>query len=307
MLREGVRFMRFLQRERVDVVHAHDRYTNVFATPWARLARIPAVIASKRWGVDISRVHAAGNRVAYRLAHRVLANSEAVAASLVAIDGVARSRIAVVPNFVGEDAFDAAPPDWLARTRAELDLEDDALVVGIVANLRPVKDHPTLLRAIAALRPRFPTLRLVLVGRGDNQPELESLSASLGISSILRFTGVRPNRPNLHRLFDVSVLCSMSEGFPNTIVEAMAAARPVVATAVGGVADAVSDGVNGLLVPAGDDVALAAALGRLVEHTELRATMGEAGQRIARERFSASTVLPHIERLYTQLAEGKRT
>ena len=305
MLREGLRFMRFLHRERVDVVHAHDRYSNVFGVPWARLAGTRAVIASKRWG-SISRVHAAGNRGAYRLAHRVLANSHAVGASLVEVDGVPPDRIVIIPNFVEADAFSAAPSDWLAQTRTELALGDGALAVGIVANLRPIKDHATLLRAIARLLPRFPTVRLVLVGGGEMHARLEALAETLGLGHVMRFAGVRPNRPNLHRLFDISVLCSVSEGFPNSIVEAMAAARPVVATAVGGVSDAVTDGVNGFLVAAGDDLALSHALVRLLESRELRVTMGEAGQQIARDRFRDATVVPQIERLYTALAGPER-
>ena len=305
MLREGLRFMRFLHRERVDVVHAHDRYANVFAVPWARLAATRAVIASKRWG-SISTVHAVANRGAYRLAHRVLANSNAVGASLVEIDGVPPDRVVIVPNFVEADAFDVPPVDWFARTRAELALDDASVVIGIVANLRPIKDHATLLRAVAPLLPRFPKLRLVLVGGGETHLPLQALADALGLSAIIRFAGVRPNRPNLHRLFDISVLCSLSEGFPNSIVEAMAAARPVVATAVGGVPDAVRDGVNGFLVAAGDDHALSHALAQLLESREVRMTMGDAGQQIAREQFHAATLVPQIERLYAALGGRER-
>jgi glycosyltransferase involved in cell wall biosynthesis len=114
--------------------------------------------------------------------------------------------------------------------------------------------------------------------------------------------GTLPNLPNLHRLFDVSVLCSVSEGFPNSIVEAMAAARPVVATSVGGVRDAVEHGVTGLLIESGDVAGLTDALAQLLESAELRARLGSAGQQRARARFTAAVVVPSVSDLYRQLS-----
>jgi glycosyltransferase involved in cell wall biosynthesis len=302
MLREGRRFASFLRRERADVVHAHDRYANIFATTWARLAGTPAIIASKRWG-SIGRAHGVGNRIAYRLAHRVLANSSAVGASLVVQDGVPQQKIIVIPNFVDDEAFCAPPESWRQALSAELSLPADALVVGIVANLRAIKDHHTLLDAVARLRARHPTLVLVIVGSGPEERALERQIAELGIASMVRIAGARPNLPNPHHLFDVSVLSSLSEGFPNSIVEAMAAGRPVVATKVGGVVDAVESGHTGLLVPPRDAPALAAAIDRLLGDADLRKTMGRAGQAIARSRFAASVVAPSVARLYASLLD----
>lgn len=299
-LRSGMAFAQFLRRERVDVVHSHDRYANMFAVPWARLAGVPRVIASKRWG-SMSRGHAIVNRAAFRVAHSVLGNSGTVGASLTREDGVPASRVVVVPNFVDAAAFDDPPPGWMEHMRSELAIPDGALVVGIVASLRPIKDHGTLLRAMAALRERFPHCVLVMMGWGAARPELEALVVELGIGNMVRFAGIQPNLPNPHRLFDVSVLCSLSEGFPNTIVEAMAAARPVVATNVGGVPDAVTDGVNGLLVAPRDSSALAGALERLLADGALRVKMGGAGQSMARNQFTAELVVPMVEALYSGL------
>lgn len=304
MLRAGRQFVRHLRDEQVDVVHAHDRYANMFAIPWARLAGTPALVASKRWG-NISHGHGAGNRFAYRLAHRVLANSVRVGESLTTLDGVPAARVVVIPNFVDDVAFDVPSDAWLAGLRGELQIGSDALVVGIVANLREIKDHRTLLDAVAILAPRFPRLVLVMIGQGPAKADLEARIDELGIGTMVRFAGGRANHPNPHRLFDVSVLCSWSEGFPNSIVEAMAAARPVVATAVGGIPDAVEEGVTGLLVPPRDAPALAAALGRLLASAALRIEMGANGLQRARESFTASDVLPLLTGLYAQLLAGR--
>jgi glycosyltransferase involved in cell wall biosynthesis len=296
-VREGIRFASLLRRERVDVVHAHDRYSNAFAVPWARLAGTRAVIASKRW-MEIEPRHRAANRLAYWLAHRVLANSGAVGASLTRYDRVPAHKVSVVPNFVDEEAFVAPSAAWLATMREELAIDSDSLVVGVVANLRPVKDHATLFHACAVLMPRRPTVVLVLFGSGPEEASLRTLAAELGIAHAVRFAGTRANVPNLHALFDVSVLPSRSEGFPNSLVEAMAAGRAVVATSVGGVADAVADHSTGLLVPAGDANALAAAISRLLDEPSLRRVMGEEGRAHAIRRFSAASIIPEIERLY---------
>ena len=303
-VREGWAFARFLRREHVDVVHAHDRYANVFAAPWARLAGTPALITSKRWN-SISRVHSAGNRLAFALSHRVLGNSSRVGQSLVETEGVPQRRVVVIPNFVDDDAFLRPSDVWLAERRAQLDLAAGTPVVGIVANLRAIKDHATLLRAIARVREEIPSVVLVLMGSGDQLGPLQALAAELGIAGAVRFGGAWPNLPNPHFLFDVSVLSSLSEGFPNTLVEAMAAGRPVVSTLVGGVPDAVEDGVNGRLVPARDAEAMSAVLKVLLRDAETRRSMGAEGLSIARSRFAAASVMPLVERLYEDLLQGK--
>jgi glycosyltransferase involved in cell wall biosynthesis len=184
---------------------------------------------------------------------------------------------------------------------AELGVPPESIVVGCVAGLRPVKDHESLIEAMAKLRPRWPSLRLVLVGDGETRPSLERLARQLGLGAVVHFAGMRANEPNLHHLFDISVLCSVSEAFPNSIVEAMAAAKPVVATRVGGIVDAVVDGDTGLLVPPRDPTALAAAIERLLIDPERRRELGRAAARRARAQFHVNHVLPALESLYDRL------
>jgi glycosyltransferase involved in cell wall biosynthesis len=304
-VRQGRRLARFLRDERVSVVHCHDQYSNVFSTLSARAAGVPVVIASKRWLHSPAR-YRISNGIGFRAATRVLANSDAVASSLRSEDFLGERRIVVVPNFVDEQAFDRATPMQLDTWRRELNLEPDALVVGIVASLLPIKDHASLLRAIGMLAPRWPNLRLVIVGQGPEREALEALATEIGIGAIVRFAGLRPQVPSFHYLFDVSVLCSVSEGFPNSLVEAMAAERPIVATDVGGVRDAVRDGETGLLVPPGSPTELANAIESLLGDPALRQAMGMAGSRIARERFHARVVIASLQDLYDRLLLNSR-
>ena len=302
---QAARLAGFFRRGGFHVVHSHDRYFNVFATVAARAAGVPVVIGSKRWLANrgASRV---ANALAYRLTTRVLANSDAVAASLRSDERVPARQIVVVPNFVSESAFDDVNPAERARLRSELGLAPEHLVVGVLANLRPVKDHESLLAAAAQLRERYGALRLLLVGEGDSKAALQARALDLGIGDRVVFAGHREQRTNPHRLFDVSVLCSVSEGFPNSVVEAMAAERPVVATRVGGIPDAVVEGETGLLVPPRAPRELAAALDALLADPARRARMGAAGQRRAREHFHASSVMPRLEALYERLLASAR-
>ena len=295
--RQGMRLARFLRATRADVFHAHDFYSNVFGIPFARLAGVPRVVGSRRWWEGPERAgQRVANRLACRLAHAVLANSGRVGA-LVAGEGIPAGRVGVVPNFVDEDAFRPPPPALLGAWREELGIAPGQPVVGIVANLHPVKDHASLLRAAALLRAEWPGLRVVVAGGGDPAP-LRALAAALGIAEAVCFAGARPSAPSLHHLFDVSVLCSRSEGLPNSILEAMAAGRPVVATRVGAVPDAVTDGVTGLLVPPGDPAALAAALATLLRDPARREAMGRAGRNEARARYTPAAALEALAALY---------
>ena len=304
-IREAGRLAEFLRRERVDVLHCHDQYSNFFSVMSGRLAGVPVIVASKRWLHSPMRYRVT-NGIGYRLATRVLANSDAVAESLRSSDRIASKRVVVVPNFVDETVFDAPTPDQLAAWRRELELADDAQVVGIIASLLPIKDHATLLRAMSRLASQWPRLSLVIVGAGPSLDELRTQAAQLGITERVRFAGLRPQAPSFHHLFDISVLSSISEGFPNSLVEAMAASRPIVATAVGGVRDAVRNGDNGLLVPPRDDAALADAIGALLADPSRARAMGAAGARRARSEFHAGVVIDSLEHLYDDLLARAR-
>ncbi|HXW03689.1 MAG TPA: glycosyltransferase [Vicinamibacterales bacterium] len=305
-LRRGAAFAALVRQGRFDIVHAHDRNANIFAAPWTRCFTPASIIASRRWWTEIgSRPHRLAARAAFRLAHRVLVNSPAIVRRVETAEGVRRDRIVVVSNFVDDEAFEPPAPQFLARTRAELGLTPDTLALGIIANLRAVKNHALLLDAAARLASRWPQLRVILVGEGELRDALEAQAAALGLANRIVFAGFRPHHPSFHHLFDISVLTSDREGFPNAIVEAMAAGRPVISTNVGGVVDAVVPGETGLLVPAGDAGALSAAIEELLRDPARRRGMGAAGLRVARERFSASRVLGQLQDLYETLAGSR--
>jgi glycosyltransferase involved in cell wall biosynthesis len=297
---QGVRLARLLRGEGVDVVHSHDIYCNIFAVPWARFLSGCSVIASRRWGHEASRPELAiVNRWSSMLAHRVLANSSGVAGLLARDEGVPRKKIVEIPNFLAENAFEVAADAERVAQRRAWGIPDGAFTLGIVARLAPVKNHALLLEALAALDAGF---HLVVIGDGPSRAELEQRARQLRIESRVHFAGEVVSPRNTHRFFDVSLLCSLSEGSPNSLLEAMASARPIVATSVAGVTDAITHGVTGLLVPLGDPAPLAQALRTLAADPQLRARLGEAGREAARTKFSQGPVIEKLTALYEMLA-----
>ncbi|HTC15183.1 MAG TPA: glycosyltransferase [Steroidobacteraceae bacterium] len=296
--RQGWRFARLLRHYAVQVVHTHDLYTNILAVPWARLAG-RQVIASRRWLYDAPRPGLVPlNRWACKLADRILANSSAVAGVL-AEEGVRTAKIVRIPNFVGARAFARLAPDERAAQRRAWGMPEDAFVVGSVARLAAVKNHQMLLRALCGLSAQ---IHVLLIGDGPTRAALARLADELGIGARVHFAGEILAVNNLHQYLDVSVLCSRSEGFPNAVLEALAAQVPVVATAVGGVTDIVTDGESGLLVAVDDVDALRARLQALATDAALRRRLAVAGVARAQSTYSEGAVMSQLAGLYQELA-----
>lgn len=298
----GLRFVGELRRRRIQILHSHDIYSNIFSIPWAKVAGTPVAIASKRWhGAVPGRLHVVANGIASRYATRVLANSEAVVRSLVEEDRVAKSRIEMIPNFVGPEAFAEYPPAGRRELFSRSGIPANALTVGVVARLAAVKDHAMLLRAASRIVHAHPEVHFVLIGDGPERAALFAQARAAGIAARVHFLGTLPNTPNPHGLLDISVLPSRTEGFPNAVVEAMAAGRPVVATAVGGTPEAVVEGRTALLVPPGDDSSMAKAVQTLIESPGQRDAFGAAGRERARTRYYVDVVLDRLSDWYASL------
>ena len=299
-VRQGICFVRFLRDWGADITHTHDLYTNIFAVPWARSFSKCQVIASRRWWYDAPRPGLIPlNRWANRLSHRILANSGEVAKLLAREEGVPLDKIVEIPNFLAKTAFDRLDEASRIAQRQAWGVPDDAFAIGIVARLAPVKNHDLLLRALQQLGPQF---HLVLVGDGPSRSELVQLARQLNIENRVHFAGEVISPLNMHQFFDASVLCSLNEGFPNSVIEALAASRPVVATSVGGVPDVVADDVTGILIPLGDPTLLAGALRMLEADPLLRIRLGEAGLEAVRLKFHQEIVIGKFSALYETLA-----
>lgn len=214
-----------------------------------------------------------------------------------------RVRHAIIPNGVR-----VAPPPQaadVARARSELGLSGGDLVVGCVAALRPEKDHDMLLRAVARLAPGEPRLRLVLLGSGGREEHLRALASSLGIEDAVVFAGFRNDVQSLLAAFDVKCLTSVQETYPVSVLEAMAAAVPVVMTGPPGVPVLVEDGRSGFVIAVGDEDALVDRLGRLLADGDLRAAMARGAHARVATRFPLERTIRRYEEVFRALARRK--
>jgi len=304
------RFVKYLKQNEVHVVHAHDFYTNIFGMTASTLARVPVRIASRRE----SSVRAAKQRFvergAYKLAQKVVANCEEVRQQLI-LEGVSATKVTTLYNGLDLSSFAPQTGDR-NEVLASLGLPVDVprRFITIVANMRahfqeptPVclKDHPTFLRAAKRVHEVIPDAAFVIAGEGEMLEATRKLAAELGIEKQTFFLGRCENVPVLLSASFACVLSSTAEGFSNSILEYMAAGRPVVATRVGGAAEAIEEGSSGYLVNAGDDESLAERLIRLLSDTARAEEMGQRGKEIVSEKFSSEAQLRRTTNLYDEL------
>jgi glycosyltransferase involved in cell wall biosynthesis len=246
----------------------------------------------------------------------VFAVSAQLKTDLVRHVGMPEGRIEVLYNGVdlgrfrhgGSAAGDAAAgiPDEATGERAaihaELGIAPGALVIGSVGRLVPVKNYGLLLRAFAQAGLARRGAHVLLVGEGPERAPLDALARELGIEANVRLAGHRDDVQRLLPAFDVFVLPSVSEGMSNTLLEAMAAGVPAVASEVGGNGEIVRDGIEGILFPSADQEALQAALGRLVDDAATRRAMGAAARERAQSAFDLKVMVGRYERLYERVA-----
>jgi glycosyltransferase involved in cell wall biosynthesis len=275
-----------MRRYRPEVLHLHDPHAlaaGILAARVGRAAPEARAVATRR--VDFP-LRGPLSRLKYRSCAQVIAVSRKIAGVLAA-GGVAPERIRVV--YEGVPDRPAAPGGREAL--ADLGVPAGCPVVGNVAALTDHKDHATLIEAASLVRARVPEARFVIVGDGPLRPRLEALARERGVGDRCLFAGFRQDLDRLFPAFTVFCLSSHMEGLGTSLLDAMAFSRPVVATAAGGIPEAVEDGVTGRVVPVRDPAALADALAEVLTDAGKAQAMGSAGRRRFEERFTAERMV----------------
>jgi len=307
-----MRLTRELQARRPLVMHSYNFYANVFSIPAARLAGVPCVIASIRdMGVYLTPMQLRVQRWVCGLADRIVVNADAVRDWLVE-DGYEARKIHVIRNGARMTLFETASGESPIRT--ELGIPAVAKVVMMVSRLNPQKGIEHLLESVPAILARVPDAWFVIVGdvvMGSSAEEeayaclLASRARELGVAGRVVFTGLRRDIPNLLAAADLSVLPSLSEGLPNSVIEAMAAGLPVVATKVGGIPELIQQGRNGLLVAPGNKSALVESITALLSNPFLSRRLGEAARIRIKTGFSFEKMFQETVSLYRTVLAGK--
>jgi glycosyltransferase involved in cell wall biosynthesis len=301
------KFSRLLKRLQPDVIHAHDPHGVAMASlalslgaGSAAAGTPPALVASRR--VDF---HLKGNsfsRWKYRQVDCFIAASEAIRRMLVG-DGVDEARTVTVHEGIDVDHVLAAPP---VNVHEAFFLPHGAPVVGNVAALVPHKGQRYLIEAAHLVVQQLPDARFVILGEGELREHLEKQVHEHHLEKHVLLPGFRTDVLGCIKGFDLFAMSSVTEGLGTSLLDAMACARPIVATTAGGIPEIVHDEVNGLLVPPRDHRALAAAIVRALKDRDLRQRMGDAGFARVRERFTVERMVSETAAVYARVARTPR-
>lgn len=305
MLRKMYRFMK---EEKFDIVHGYLFWAYIIGTLVARAAKVPVVIASRRslGHFKAKKIHYLFiERIVNRKTDLIIANSEAVKADVIRQEKVSPGKIIVIHN--GIEAAPYEKPVDTAAKRKELGIPPNASLIGVIANLIHYKGHKYLIEAAATVQKVVPDARFLLIGEGPMRQTIETQIEELGLAENFILAGTRRDVVELLAAMDISVLPSLEEGFSNTILESMAAGRPVVATAVGGNPEAVVDGVTGFLVPPRSSEALAQAILGLLGDREKAGSMGRAARERVRQEFTMGKMVGEMEAVYDKILDEKRS
>jgi glycosyltransferase involved in cell wall biosynthesis len=291
------RLTRVLRTAAPDIAHTHLIHADLYGLPAARRAGVPGAVSSRHNDNPFRRrpLIRLANRRAMRRADRVIAISGALADFVRRVEGVPAEKVVTVRY--GLDPLDY-PPDARAAARALFGGREGEAVIGFFGRLIEQKGVDTLLAAFEEVRRAHPHARLAVVGDGDQRAALEAQAAALGLNEAVTFAGWVPDAPSLMPGCEIVVMPSRWEGFGLVALEAMSAARPLVASRVSALPEIVADGETGLLVPPDDPAALADALNSLLADPARAGAMGRAGRARLADRFSVDRMIRETLAVY---------
>jgi glycosyltransferase involved in cell wall biosynthesis len=294
------RLRRYLKHRNIQVLHGHLPLADLLGRMAGEAAGVPVLVTTEH-GKHLWK------RAPYRWLERRLAArtamrfcvSDDIRRLRLEREGTPPEKLRLLPNFVDPQAY-SREASIRRRVRGERGWSEEDVIFLTVGRLVQAKDHRLLVKAFARMRSRGAS-RLVLVGEGPERSSLEEFRVRSGLEERVELLGERHDVEELLAAADVFVLSSRVEGLPVSMLEAMAASLPVVAPAVGGIPDALRDGREGRLVPAGDSEALAAALEESMENEARRRAWGEAGRRRVLDCYDVRTVAGELARTYREL------
>lgn len=286
-----LRLAGLIKRERIDVVHTHLSTASLLGALAARLAGVSSV----------AHVHGLNSATCFRYSSTIIAVSEAAKRRLCA-QGLSEDRIRVVHNGVDLERFRPAPA---SDAKLALGRDPSKPQVGMFGRLSPEKGQRVALEAMFLLLKDHPNARLLLVGAGSDFAELRECARGLGIEQAVEFAGFQTDTVPLLSACDVVLVPSLKEGFGLVAVEAMAAGKPVVASAVGGLPEIVVHGETGFLVEPNNPNAIARSLSELIDDPSLRERMGKQGREIAEEHFDFRAQAARVAEILSETATSQ--
>jgi glycosyltransferase involved in cell wall biosynthesis len=294
-------FMKFLKKSNINIVQTYFFDSTFFGMLAANAARVSIPISCRRdmgfwynnsllWKINFVN----------KFTKRILVNSNAIKELVIQKEKFPAENIDVIHNGIDLNEIQSQPAIQLYNILSNIKKTDK--IVGIVGNYnRRIKRFDLFIMAAAEVLKKMDNVKFLIIGGGNYESELKLLADDLGISQNIFFIGKKDNSICYIKSFDVGVLSSDSEGFPNVILEYMACGIPVVATSVGGTVELIEDGVSGILVQKGDCMALADSISRLLMDENLGKRLGQNGQKYISDKFSWDMQINKINKYYSQL------
>jgi len=302
-----------MARRKYDIVHTHSSKAGVLGRLAAKIMRVPVIVHTPHTFAFLFKDHTTRllktgflelERFLGRFTDKLIAVSPSEKRSIVRSNVISAEKIEVINNAV--NVSELSQNGFIpAEVKKELNLPLDSYIIGTVGLLNVAKGQKYLILAGVEALKKIPNLKILIVGSGELEEELKALTRQQQISSQVIFTGYRSDVARMLSVMDIFVLPSLWEAMPFAVLEAMAVGKPVIATEVDGARDAVIHGETGLLVPTGDEKALAKAILRLWGNRGEAQRMGQAGQRRAGSLFNMDLMIKQTERLYLDLAVVK--
>jgi len=307
-----LKLYRLFRDRRPHIVHTHTAKAGTVGRMAARLAGVPVIVHTFHghvfhdyFGPLQTRVFIGIERLLASLSDRIVTVSDGQRRELADYGVASRDKIAVVPLGFELDALLNCEP-LRGQLRWELGIPDGTALVGIVARLTAIKNHRLFLDAARLIVEAGQAAMFLIVGDGKLRADLEAYVAELKLAERVIFTGWRRDLPRIYADLDVVALSSLNEGTPVSLIEAMAAAKPVVATRVGGVSDVILDKESGYLVQSEDAEGLARGILDLLRAPDRAREMGLAGRVAVHPKYASETLLANIEKLYLELLRELR-
>lgn len=293
------KLVRFIRNNKIDIIHAHGARVNLWGSIASILTGVP-IIATEH-NIDLWR----GRRHIFNMFDRLSAkvNKLRVGVSPAVCDmlkahGIDNDKVVCINNGIDVERFNISI-DVNAK-KGELGIPTDARVIGTVGRLVEQKGHRYLLEAAKIVTKELPYTRFIIVGDGPLRGELEKQALGLGIKEKVIFTGQRGDIPELMKVMDMFVLPSITEGLPLVLLEAMAAKKPIVASAVGGIPNVIETDINGLLVPAQDITSLSDKIICLLKDDRKAESLASQGLRTVTEKYNARDMITRYESVYAR-------
>jgi glycosyltransferase involved in cell wall biosynthesis len=302
-IRALVLLVRYFMKERPAIVHSFLFSANILARIAGYLTGVPVIISSVRVMGGEQKWHHFIDRVTAFMADHVVAVSDGVKEHVVRNAHLPERKVSTIYNGVVVGNIAAIDASALMN---DIGLKAAERILIAAGRLHRQKGYDLLLQALSVVQESFPGVKLLILGEGEEEKSLKKLAHSLELSEKVLFLGLRSDVDRLLHCSEIFVLSSRWEGFPNVLLEAMAAGKPVVATAVGGVQELVVDQLTGILVPPQDATALADAIMLLLSDKKRALAMGASGWERVLQRFSMDAMLSKTESLYHELLARKK-